>query len=328
MMKNRPILLLLALAVAFFLVACRGSALSDETTTAPASPDSSESLTTGQADHEGSEPIEVVASFHAMAELAKAVGGDQVEVSTITPSGASIHGFEPRGADLVALSKADLLVYNGQGMEPWIDPALNSIERDDLIAIDTSEGVDLLPIDEDSNGQEHDHGPNDPHIWLGITSCIHQTNQIRDAFTQFDPENGEQYKMQAKIFTDTLQEYLDNARERLEGVTTRHFVTGHNAFGYLARDLDLEQSAVQGIYAEGEPTAQGLAEIVEEVRGKGVSVVFFESQASPAVSAALATELGAETRQIYTMESAENDLTFLERIEYNLDAIVESLTAQ
>jgi zinc transport system substrate-binding protein len=328
MMKNRYILLLLAVAVAILLAACGGSAPSDETTTAPTSAASSESLTTDQADREDSEPIKVVASFHAMAELAKAVGGDLIEVSTVVPSGASVHGFEPRGADLAALSEADLFVYNGQGMEPWLEPALNSIERDDLITVDTSEGVDLLPIAEDSDGHEHDHGPNDPHIWLGISSCIQQTNQIRDAFTQFDPENGERYKKQAEVFTDTLQEYLDNARERLEGVTTRHFVTGHNAFGYLARDLDLEQSAVQGIYAEGEPTAQGLAKIVEEVRGKGVSVVFFENQASPAVSTALATELGADTRQIYTMESAENDLTFLERVEYNLNAIVESLTAQ
>lgn len=97
MMKNRYILLLLAVAVAILLAACGGSAPSDETTTAPTSAASSESLTTDQADREDSEPIKVVASFHAMAELAKAVGGDLIEVSTVVPSGASVHGFEPRG---------------------------------------------------------------------------------------------------------------------------------------------------------------------------------------------------------------------------------------
>jgi zinc transport system substrate-binding protein len=103
-------------------------------------------------------------------------------------------------------------------------------------------------------------------------------------------------------------------------------VTGHAAFGYLCRDMGLVQNSVQDIYAEGEPSAQQLAALVEYCRENHVTTIFAEEMASPAVSQTLADEVGAGLETIYTMESTEDGKSYLERMEDNLCKIYGSLS--
>ncbi len=102
-------------------------------------------------------------------------------------------------------------------------------------------------------------------------------------------------------------------------------MTGHAAFGYLCRDFGLEQNSVEDVYAEGEPSAQQLTDLVKYCREHKVETVFAEEMASPDVSKTLADEVGAKVETVYTVESSEGGKTYLERVESNLSKIYDSL---
>ena len=303
--------------------------------------------------------VQVVTTFDAITEYVKAVGGDRVAVRSLVPAGTGAHGFEPRAKDLLVLQDADLFVLNGLTMEPWAERAVESVTNDKLVVVDTSNGVDAIALidgehdhdhedehdheddhdhddehahedeheheNEHEGEHEHEHGDYDPHIWLGLSTAIKQVENVRDALIDFDQAGKSVYEANAKQFTDQLNALLDEYEPKFAALENDVFVTGHSAFAYLCRDFGLTQLSVQNVYADGEPSAKQLIELVDFSREHGVKTIFAESMASPEVSRTLAAEVGAEVKTIYTMEAAEDDMTYLERVEANLASILAAL---
>lgn len=269
------------------------------------------------------EPIQVSVTFNAMKEFVSEVGGDKVVVSTIIPDGMEPHDFEPKAQDLVNLSKAQIFVYSGLGMEAWVDDAIQAADNANLIAVEASKGADIIENTEEEEIEEH--GQYDPHIWLSLKGAQAQIVNIKDALVQADPNNKEYYEENCKEFVSKLEQLYSEYQEKFESVEKNSFVTGHAAFGYLCREFALEQNSVEDVFAEGEPSAQQLSELVEYCKENEVTTIFAEELASPEVSETLANEVGAKVQTIYTMESNEDDLTYLERMTENLSRIYESL---
>lgn len=283
--------------------------------------------------------LNIVASFHAVQTFVEAVAGDLADVRTIVPDGASAHGFEPKAQDLLKLADADLFVINGLGIEGWADAAVQAADNATLVVLDTSDGVSLIPLDEEHDADEHDadehdtdehdadhdHGEYDPHIWLGLTTAQKQVENIRDALIRLDPDNRSVYEQNTARLIASLDDLLNTYRPQFEAVPNRTIVTGHAAFAYLCRDFGLTQNSVQNVYADGEPSAMQLASLIEYSREHRVKTIFAEHLASPDVSRTLADEVGATIETIYTLEAAEGKKTYLERVETNLEKILAAL---
>jgi zinc transport system substrate-binding protein len=267
--------------------------------------------------------ISVCVSFDAMKEFAEAVGGDKVEITTIIPDGTEPHDFEPDAQDLVSLSSAQVFIYNGLGMEKWADDAVSAADNENLIVVEASDGV--TPIELEDPDEIAEHGEYDPHTWLSLKAAETEVTNIKDAFVEADPDNAEYYEENCASFISQLEDLYEEYEAKFQTVTQKSFVTGHAAFGYLCRDFGLEQNSVEDVFADGEPSAQQLAELVEYCRENDVTTIFAEELASPEVSETLADEVGAEVETIYTIASAEDDKTYLERMEENLEKIYQSL---
>lgn len=315
-MLKKIIATMLALSLLATLTACGGSGGSS-TSAASSSSVSSSAAGNGK-------KLNVSVSFNAMKEFAEAVGKDKVEISTIIPDGMEPHDFEPKAQDLVALSSADVFIYNGLGMEAWAEKAITAADNTALIAVDASAGADA--IENTDPAEVSEHGQYDPHLWLSITGAKTELENIKNAFVKADPANESFYETNYQDYTDQLDTLYQEYSEKFKTVESKSFVTGHAAFGYLCRDFGLEQKSVEDVFAEGEPTAQQLAELVDYCRTNHVTTVFAEEMASPDVSNTLANEVGATVQTIYTMESAEDDLSYLQRMESNLSKIYDSLT--
>ncbi len=315
-MLKKIIATMLALSLLASLTACGGSGGSS---TSAASSSSVSSSAAGNG-----EKLNVSVSFNAMKEFAEAVGKDKVEVSTIIPDGMEPHDFEPKAQDLVALSGADVFIYNGLGMEAWAEKAVSAANNSALITVDASAGADA--IENTDPAEVSEHGQYDPHLWLSITGAKTELENIKNAFVKADPANESFYETNYQDYTDQLDTLYQEYSEKFKMVESKSFVTGHAAFGYLCRDFGLEQNSVEDVFAEGEPTAQQLAELVDYCRTNHVTTVFAEEMASPDVSNTLANEVGATVQTIYTVESAEDDLSYLQRMESNLSKIYDSLT--
>ena len=245
--------------------------------------------------------IQVVTSFNAMAEFAKAIGGDKVEVSTIIPDGVEPHDFELKPENMKQLATAQVFVYNGFGMEPWAQQAIDAAKNSKLITVVATEGVEAIKNTDPEEIKEH--GAEDPHAWLSLKN--------------------------AKIEVKNIKAKLDEMIKKYEGqfaqAPHKNFVTGHAAFAYLCRDFGLEQNSVEDVFAEGEPNAAQLAELIKYCKENNITTIFAEEMASPEVSKTLASEVGAKVETIYTIESNEDNKTYLERMDENLTKIAASL---
>ncbi|TDT57264.1 metal ABC transporter substrate-binding protein [Fonticella tunisiensis] len=264
--------------------------------------------------------IKVMVSINPLKEFVEAIGKDKVEVQMIVPEGMEPHDFEPRAKDIEAIGNAKVFVYNGLGMENWVDRVLGSIDNRKLIVVDSSKGVSLIK----ASGDE-DHDAFDPHIWLSLKEAKVQAGNIKDALIKADGANRDFYESNYNAFASQLDSLYNEYREKFDKVTNKKFVTGHAAFAYLCRDFGLEQNSVENVFAEGEPSAKKLKELVEYAKNNNVKTIFSESMASPKVSETLAREIGAKVEKIYTIESREDGKDYLESMRYNLEKIYNSL---
>lgn len=266
--------------------------------------------------------LKVSVTFNALYEFTKAVGGDKVEISTIIPDGTEPHDFEPKAQDLVALSQAQVFVYNGLGMEAWAADAIAAAGNSKLIAVDASAGVSTITESENTAA----HGQYDPHIWLSLKCAETEVLNIKDALVKADSANNDFYEANCEDYIAKLESLFNDYSEKFSSVEKKSFVTGHAAFAYLCRDFGLSQKSVEDVFAEGEPRAKQLTELVEYCKASGVTTIFAEEMASPEVSQTLADAVGAKVETIYTIESAEDGLTYLERMEDNLGKIYDSMS--
>ena len=295
--------------------------------------------------------IAVAATFDAMKELTEIVGKDKVYVHTIIPPGVEAHDFEPKAGDLKFLMQAKAVVYNGLGMEPWLTDALHAVKQETIKTICASNGIKPIELaaghhhhhhhkdghhhegeDKDDDHDEHDHDEHndnhkaaDPHAWLSLESAKVMVMNIAVGLSEIDPAHAAFYKGNAEAFITEADALLTKYCANFAQVTHRRFVVGHAAFGYLCRDFNLEQSSVKDVFSASEPSAQQLAKLADYCNQYGIKVVFSENAASPHVSAALAKEVGASVQTIYTIESAEDGLSYMERMTSNIEKIYKSL---
>jgi zinc transport system substrate-binding protein len=267
--------------------------------------------------------LKVSVSFNAMREFVSAVGKNKVEISTIIPDGTEPHEFEPKAQDLAGLSTAKVFVYSGLGMESWADEAMKAANNANLVAVEASRGAEA--IKNTDPGEIEEHGQYDPHIWLSLRGAELEVKNIKDGLVKADPANKDYYEKNCSEFVSQLESFYNEYNGKFQSVDKKSFVTGHAAFAYLCRDFGLEQNSVEDVYAEGEPSAKQLAELVKYCKKNKVTTVFAEEMASPDVSRTLASEVGAKVETIYTIESGEDNKTYLERITADLSKIYDSL---
>ena len=266
--------------------------------------------------------LQISVTFNALAEFASAIGKDKIEVSTIVPAGAEPHDFEPKAADIARLSKAQIFVYNGLGMEAWVEDAIKAAANEDLTVVTATDGADPINNTEEAIKE---HGEYDPHLWLSIQGAIIEVQNIADTLCEIDVDNKDYYQTNASEYIEQLEGLFSEYSDKFAALNNKNFVTGHAAFNYFCRDFDLTQNSVEDVFAEGEPSTRQLAKLVDYCKEKQVTTIFAEEMASSEISKTLASEVGADIETIYTMEGPEDDLSYLDRIRSNCEKVYQSL---
>lgn len=250
--------------------------------------------------------IKVMASFYPMYDFAQKVGGDKVEVKDMVPAGTEPHDWEPAATDIRNLEDADVFVYNGADLEHWAEDVLATLENQDLITAEASDGVELL----DGEG-DHAHGDNgkDPHVWLDPLRAKQEMKNIRDAFCQTDPENRDYYEANYEKYAGEFDELDQEFREGLADIKSRDIIVAHEAFGYLCNAYDLKQLAIEGLTPDSEPDPAKMQEVIEYAKEFDIHTIFFEELASPKVAKTVAKEVDAVTAVLNPIEGlSEEDI--------------------
>ena len=276
----------------------------------------------------------ITVSIFPLKEFAEEIAGDKVEINCLVPNNMEPHDYEPKTKDFERLINSDAFIYNGLGLEQWVDKVNESVKNEGVLIVDSSKKVDYIEIKEESHENEeeheheHEHGAIDPHSWLSLKEAQVQSEAIKDTLIQIDSENKSYYEQNYNEFKQKLNNLYNEYNEKFQKLEHKNFITGHAAFGYLCRDFGLQQKAVENLFGEGEPTPKQLEDLIIFCKENNIKTIFSESLASPKVSETLATEVGAEVIPIYTLESQEDDKSYLEAMRYNLDKIYECLKSE
>ncbi len=248
------------------------------------------------------EKISVYTSFYPMYDFAKKIGGDKINLTNLVPAGTEPHDWEPTPGDMANLEKANVLIYNGAGMESWMDKVLNSIKNKKLITVETAKGLKLL-----DNTDKDEDLKYDPHVWLNPLLAKKQMEAIKNAFVAADSSNKDYYE---KNYTENAQKLDDLDQEYKDTVAKfkkKDIIVAHQAFGYIGDTYGLKQVAIEGLTADSEPTPAKMAEIVKFAKENDVKYIFFEELVSPKVAGAVAREVGAKTQVLNPLEGLEQD---------------------
>ncbi|MCM0641514.1 metal ABC transporter substrate-binding protein [Cellulomonas wangsupingiae] len=274
--------------------------------------------------------VDVLASFYPLQVVAQEVGGDRVDVGSLTPPGAEPHDVELSPAQVASVDGADLVVYQS-GFQPAVDDALAQASPEHVV--DATDVADLatLRADEDADGHTeddgHDHDGPDPHFWLDPTRMPAVVDAVADALTEIDPDGAETYRANAEALNARFAALDEAYTTGLATCEQRVFVTSHEAFGYLAQRYGLEQVGISGVDPESEPSPARLREVGEIVDAEGVTTIFFETLASPKVAQTLAADLGVEAAVLDPIEGlADDSQDYFSIAEANLDALRVALS--
>lgn len=244
--------------------------------------------------------ISVYTSFYPMYDFAKKIGGDKINLTNLIPAGTEPHEWEPAPTDIANLENANVLIYNGAGMETWTDKVLKTLNNKKLIAVEASKDIKLLDnTDKDEDLQY------DPHVWLNPMLAKKQTEAIKNAFVTADPSNKVYYE---KNYTDIATKFDELDKEYKDAIskfTKKDIIVAHKAFGYISDAYGLRQVAIEGLNADSEPSPARMAEIMKFAKENNVKYIFFETLISPKVAEAIAKEAGAKTEALNPLEGLE-----------------------
>lgn len=279
--------------------------------------------------HGQGKKLAIAVTFNAMEELTRAVVKDMADISLIIPEGMEPHEAEPTPKNLIFLSSADVLIYNGFGMEFYLEKTLAAVGNKKLHLIKASKGVEpiILEKEHEHEGESghHHHGNLDPHVWLSPVCAISMVKNIKNELSKLDKKNAKLYAKNAKEYIKKLEALVKQYKSAFAKLKSKRLVASHAAFGYLCRDFGLVQSSIQDVFAEGEPSPKEMAELVEYCRKHNIKVIFSEEVASEELAVSLSREVGGKVVKIYTMEVKEEGKDFLSRMQENLKRILENL---
>ena len=236
-----------------------------------------------------------------MYDFAKKIGGDKVEVINLVPAGTEPHDWEPSTKDLIEMEKSDIFIYNGAGMEQWVDDVLESLDTEELTS------------------------------WLDPQNAKYEMNKIKKALIKVDAENKDYYEANYKRYAKECDKLDTLYKEETSKLTKKELVVAHEAFGYLCHAYGLEQMGIEGLSADDEPDPKQMSEVIRFAKEHQVKTIFFEELVSPKVAKTIAKETGANAKMLNPLEGLSNKKIkagedYFSVMKQNLAAIKEALS--
>lgn len=270
----------------------------------------------------GGERPKVLAAFYPLEWVTGRVGGDDVELGTLTAPGVEPHDLELTPRQIAEIAQADLVVYL-KGVQPAVDEAVAEHAPDR--SFDVASAVSTIPPaaeehghDEEAEGHGHEEADYDPHLWLDPSRFATVATRLGDRLAEADAAHADGYRSRAAATAKELTDLDEEMREGLATCAGRTVVTSHAAFGYLADRYKLKQVGISGIDPESEPSPARLAEVAKVAKQEKVTTIFTEELVNPKVAEVLAAEVGAKTEVLNPIESRPETGDYLSAARENL----------
>lgn len=238
-------------------------------------------------DKDNSGKLQIYTSIYPIYDFTKKIGGEKISVYNMTKAGAEPHDFEITSKDMANLSKADLFIYNGGGMEHWVDTIKEALK--DIKYINTSSNINENNLD--------------PHFWLSPINAKIQMENIKNGLIEIDSENKNYYESNYNLYANRLTELDEKIKTSLSDIKNRNLVLTHPAFGHFCKEYSLNQIAI----ARDEANPKAMAEIIEFIKSNNVRTIFYEEFSSSKFVDSIAKETGIKILTLNPIESLSEE---------------------
>lgn len=268
--------------------------------------------------------LNVVASFTVLADMAKQVGGEHVTVKSLVGPDGDPHSFEPSPQDSVALSKADVVIVSGLGMEGWMDRLVSASGYKGKVIV-ASEGISTRKMIDDGKQIT------DPHAWNSAENGAIYAQNITKALVAADPEDAAAINDSGSEYVTRLKLLDSWAKTRFEAIpkSKRKVLTSHDAFGYFGQEYGVTFLAPVGFSTEAEANASDVAGLIKQLKEQHITTYFIENQTDPRLVKQIAAASDAQPGgELYPEAlSAENGpaSTYEMAFKHNVDTIANSM---
>ena len=276
----------------------------------------------------------VVTTIGMITDVVKNVGGDGVEVIGLMGPGVDPHLYKASAGDVQKLNSANLIFYNGLHLESKMGDVLAKMPGNTK-TVALTDGVDrsLLLTPPEFGGQY------DPHLWFDVTLWMKVVGKVRDALSEFDPDNTLMYWSNAERYFAKLSElhaYVQGQAERVPA-EQRVLVTAHDAFNYFGKAYGFEVRGLQGISTATEAGIADVQDLATFIAERRIPAIFVESSVSSrsleAVRAAVKSkgfdvQIGGELFSDAMGNRGTPEGTYIGMVRHNIDTIVNALTRE
>lgn len=237
----------------------------------------------------GPAAVRVTATTTLVADLARAVGGELVEVTALMGPGVDPHLYKPSAGDVRALQRAEVILYSGLQLEGRMTEVLESLRQRGRKVFAVAEAV---PVERRLAG---DYGAYDPHVWGDPELWALAAGAAARGLAEADPAHAARYTAAAAALAKEFRALRDWGRAQVIQIPEgrRVLVTSHDAFRYFGRAFGLEVVGVQGLSTATEAGLADVTRIADLVKRRGVKAVFVESSVPPATIERISKDSGA-----------------------------------
>jgi zinc/manganese transport system substrate-binding protein len=264
--------------------------------------------------------LNVVASFSILGDLAKNVGGDKVDVTTLVGPNGDVHVYTPAPSDAKKNADARLLVMNGLGLEGWL-PRLVQSAGSKATIVTASNGIAPLQLGSDA----------DPHAWQSVANVRIYVANIRDALIAADPADAAVFRANAERYLGELNALDAEVRADIAKIPPerRKVISTHNAFGYFAAAYGVTFIAPVGVSTESEPSARDIATLIQQIKAAKIPAVFLENLGDDRLIRRIAAETGAKAGGTLYSDSLTDEKgpapTYIALVRHNIKALTSAL---
>lgn len=277
--------------------------------------------------------LNIVATTGMIADAARVVGGDAAHVTALMKAGVDPHAYRQTRSDIVAMTRADLVLWHGLYLEAQMESFFEDLGRKQpVVSVADTLPKNLLLSHEDYAGRY------DPHVWMDATLWAKVVDQIAAAMTQASAADADTFAANASAYADELAALDTYTRDALSQLMPeqRVLVTAHDAFGYFGQAYDFEVLGVQGISTESEAGLSRISELVDTLVERDIRAVFVETSVSDRNMRALIEGAAAKGHEVRIGGSLYSDAmgvegtyegTYLGMIDHNVTTISRALGA-
>ncbi|RWM88376.1 MAG: metal ABC transporter substrate-binding protein [Mesorhizobium sp.] len=299
------------------------------------------------------ENLRVVASFSIIADFAKNVGGDRVDIVTLVGPNGDAHVYEPKPADAATVGSADVVLVNGLQFEGFLQRLVEASATKAPI-VELSKGGEVLRNTEEEGHDDHDkaaeagegheaaaqegheegheeghhhHGESDPHAWQSVHNAELYVKNIADAFCAADAAGCDIYRANAESYGKQLEALEAEIKAAVAEIPEdkRTIISSHDAYGYFEHEYGIKFLAPEGVSTESEASAADVAALIKQIRQDKASAIFVENVTNPRLIEQIASETGLKVGgELYSDALSDKDgpaATYLDMMRHNITTI-------